>query len=100
MNQLSSRHVDAGGTRTHYFDEGAGPPLILLHGGGPGADGYSNWRTTTPVFARHYRTIAVDMCGFGKTTVSDPARFEFSQAARVAHLRAFMQALKLPSAML
>jgi 2-hydroxy-6-oxo-6-(2'-aminophenyl)hexa-2,4-dienoate hydrolase len=100
MHNVSSRYVNADGIRTHYFDEGRGPVLILLHGGGAGADSYGNWRATLPLFAKHYRTIAVDMVGFGKTDKPDPATFEFSQAARVAHLRGFMQALEIPSAVL
>ena len=39
------------------------------------------------------------MVGFGKTDKPDPATFEFSQAARVAHLHGFLRALEIPSAM-
>ena len=99
MDNFSSRYVNADGIRTHYFEEGRGPVLILLHGGGAGADSYGNWRVTLASFAKQYRTIAVDMVGFGKTDKPDPATFEFSQAARVAHLRGFLQALEIPSAM-
>lgn len=95
-----SHYVDADGIRTHYFDEGRGPAVILLHGGGAGADAYCNWRAIIPVLARQFRTIAVDMVGFGKTDAPDPAKFEFSQAARVKHLGDFMRAVKLPSASL
>ncbi|MDR3468582.1 MAG: alpha/beta hydrolase [Xanthobacteraceae bacterium] len=100
MPDMTSRYANADGIRTHYFEEGRGPALILLHGGGAGADSYGNWRATLPLFAAHFRTIAVDMVGFGKTDKPDPATFEFSQAARVAHLRAFMKALEIPSAIL
>jgi len=100
MHNASSHYVNADGIRTHYFDEGRGPVLILLHGGGAGADSYGNWRATLPLFAERYRTIAIDMVGFGETDKPDPATFEFSQAARVAHLRGFMQALNVPSAVL
>jgi 2-hydroxy-6-oxo-6-(2'-aminophenyl)hexa-2,4-dienoate hydrolase len=99
MDKFSSRYVNADGVRTHYFEEGRGQELILLHGGGAGADSYGNWRATLSSFAKHYRTIAVDMVGFGKTDKPDPATFEFSQAARVAHLRSFLRALEIPSAM-
>ena len=100
MNKFSSRYVDAAGVRTHYLDEGSGSPLILLHGGGAGADSYGNWRATIPLFAEHYRTIAVDMIGFGKTHKPDPDVFAYSQAERVEHLRSFINALEIPSAIL
>ncbi len=98
--QFKSRHVDAGGIRTHYLEEGSGEPLILLHGGGAGADGYGNWRGTIPVFAPAYRTIALDMVGFGKTDKPDSEARGYSQQARVEHLRHFMAALGLGSAIL
>jgi 2-hydroxy-6-oxo-6-(2'-aminophenyl)hexa-2,4-dienoate hydrolase len=102
MSVFDSRHVDAGGVRTHYLEAGAGapgaPPLILIHGGGAGADSVGNWRGTIPEFARRFRTIALDMIGFGGTAKPDPAAFEYSQGARVAHLRDFLSALQIERA--
>ncbi len=100
MSSFNSRFVDAGGLRTHYLEAGSGEPLILLHGGGAGADSQGNWRATIPVLAKYFRTIAMDMVGFGATDKPDPQRFPYSQAARVDHLRGFMQALGLTSAIL
>ena len=51
MNTFESKFVDAGGIRTHYIEAGSGEPVILIHGGGAGADGYSNWMRTIPVLA-------------------------------------------------
>jgi hypothetical protein len=28
----NKRHIQVGGTRVAYFEEGSGPPLLLLHG--------------------------------------------------------------------
>jgi 4,5:9,10-diseco-3-hydroxy-5,9,17-trioxoandrosta-1(10),2-diene-4-oate hydrolase len=41
--------------------------VILLHGGGPGASAWSNFGRNLPEFAKHYRTIAVDQPGFGRS---------------------------------
>lgn len=41
--------------------------MILLHGGGPGASAWSNFGRNLPEFAKHYRTIAVDQPGFGRS---------------------------------
>ncbi len=47
--------------------EAAGPPVVLLHGGGPGASGPSNFRRNLPVFAQRFRTLVVDQPGYGKS---------------------------------
>ena len=39
----TSGYVEAHGQRLHYHDAGRGPAVIMLHGGGPGAGGWSNF---------------------------------------------------------
>jgi 4,5:9,10-diseco-3-hydroxy-5,9,17-trioxoandrosta-1(10),2-diene-4-oate hydrolase len=51
----------------HYEEAGRGTPVVLLHGGGPGASGASNFRRNLPVFAEHFRTFVVDQPGYGKS---------------------------------
>jgi pimeloyl-ACP methyl ester carboxylesterase len=51
----------------HYHEAGDGPPLLLLHGSGPGVSGWSNYQGNLPVFARHFRTLVLDFPGFGKS---------------------------------
>ncbi len=51
----------------HYEEAGRGTPLVLLHGGGPGASGASNFGKNLPVFAEHFRTFVVDQPGYGKS---------------------------------
>jgi 2-hydroxy-6-oxo-6-(2'-aminophenyl)hexa-2,4-dienoate hydrolase len=89
----TSSFVDAGGIRTHYIESGAGQPVMLVHGGGPGADGHGNWHSCLPLFAREFRVLAVDMLGFGRTEKPDPTAFEYSQDARARHLTAFIEAV-------
>ncbi|WP_032492407.1 alpha/beta fold hydrolase [Rhodococcus opacus] len=43
------------------------PALVLLHGSGPGAHAASNWAPIIPQLAKHFRVIAPDLVGFGKT---------------------------------
>ncbi len=57
--------VDAGGVKTNYLEDGEGPPVVLVHGSGPGVTAYANWRLTIPDLARHFRVLAPDMAGFG-----------------------------------
>lgn len=63
--------VQTGDITTNYHDLGAGEPLLLLHGSGPGVSAYANWRLQLPVFAEHFRVLAPDMAGFGYTAVPD-----------------------------
>ncbi len=92
---MNSHFVDAAGIQTRYLDEGQGKPLILMHGGGAGADSWGNWRGCIPLLSRHFRVLAVDMLGFGKTAKPDPTTFVYSQEARVKHLVDFIEAMDL-----
>lgn len=42
-----------------------GLPLVMLHGGGPGASAWSNFGPALPRFAPRFRTLLVDQPGFG-----------------------------------
>ena len=46
-------------------DLGGGLPLVMLHGGGPGASAWSNFGPTLPHFTTSFRTLLVDQPGFG-----------------------------------
>jgi 4,5:9,10-diseco-3-hydroxy-5,9,17-trioxoandrosta-1(10),2-diene-4-oate hydrolase len=63
------KYVQAGALKLHYHEAGAehAETVILLHGGGPGASAWSNFGRNLPEFAKHYRTIAVDQPGFGRS---------------------------------
>ncbi|WP_103351692.1 4,5:9,10-diseco-3-hydroxy-5,9,17-trioxoandrosta-1(10),2-diene-4-oate hydrolase [Amycolatopsis sp. CA-128772] len=63
------KYVQAGSLKLHYHEAGAEhtETVILLHGGGPGASAWSNFGRNLPEFAKHYRTIAVDQPGFGRS---------------------------------
>ena len=92
---FASKYVDANGIRTHYLEAGAGVALVLIHGGGAGADSWGNWKDCIPLYAPHFRVIALDMVGFGRSDKPDPASFAYTQEDRNAHVIAFIEALKL-----
>ncbi|KXX57047.1 MULTISPECIES: alpha/beta fold hydrolase [unclassified Rhodococcus (in: high G+C Gram-positive bacteria)] len=48
-----------------YHEAGDGPPLLLLHGSGPGVTGWRNFRGNLGVFAEHFRTFVLEFPGFG-----------------------------------
>lgn len=48
-------------------ETGEGPVLVMLHGGGPGASGVSNYHQNLPALARHFRVVLPDQPGFGSS---------------------------------
>ena len=69
------RYFNANGVRLRYTDQGAGEPIVLVHG-------FSNqlelWTTTGVVqdLARDHRVIAFDLRGHGRSDKPhDPARY-------------------------
>jgi 4,5:9,10-diseco-3-hydroxy-5,9,17-trioxoandrosta-1(10),2-diene-4-oate hydrolase len=59
----------AGDLTLNYYEAGESAdgalPLVMLHGGGPGASAWSNFGRALPHFAASYRTLLVDQPGFG-----------------------------------
>jgi 2-hydroxy-6-oxo-6-(2'-aminophenyl)hexa-2,4-dienoate hydrolase len=85
--------------QTHYWESGSGDPLILLHGGGAGADGYGNWKQVLELYAEQgYRAIAFDAVGFGKSDKPNPKEFKYDHHARVNQLLALIDGLGLEKA--
>jgi pimeloyl-ACP methyl ester carboxylesterase len=65
----TSRFVDTERGKIHYHLAGDGPPLVLLHGSGPGVSGWANFRGNLGAFAEHFTTYVVDLPGFGASEV-------------------------------
>ena len=40
IDGAENKIIDINGISTHYYEAGAGTPLLLTHGGGAGADAY------------------------------------------------------------
>ena len=69
--------------RLHYHEAGEhdGLPLMLLHGGGPGASAWSNFGRNMPVFAGRFRTLMLDLPGFGSSAAPPVTGHYFTFAA-------------------
>lgn len=78
--------VSVNGTTLHYEEAGTGDPLLLLHGG-LGTALLHFWRDI-PFFAEHYRVVAPDLRGYGRSSPPRefPADFYERDAADVAAL--------------
>lgn len=77
-----------------YHEAGVGPPLLLLHGSGPGVNGWRNYRGNLGVFAEHFHCYVLEFPGFG---VSDPVDGHPVLTAGASTIR-FMDALGIESA--
>jgi 4,5:9,10-diseco-3-hydroxy-5,9,17-trioxoandrosta-1(10),2-diene-4-oate hydrolase len=79
------KYVDVGnGITLHYHqagtaDEGA---VLFIHGSGPGASGWSNFKGNYPFLARHgYRTIVPDTMGYGYSSKPEEGTFSLDDVA-------------------
>ncbi|HWV27011.1 MAG TPA: alpha/beta fold hydrolase [Aeromicrobium sp.] len=63
IGDLTLNYYEAG----EPTEVGGGLPLVMLHGGGPGASAWSNFGSALPGFARDFRTLLVDQPGFGQS---------------------------------
>jgi 2-hydroxymuconate-semialdehyde hydrolase len=96
-NPEIGKSIVASGIRTNYIEEGAGPPLVLIHGSGPGVTAFANWRGIIPDMGRHFRVVAPDMVGFGYTDCP-PDIADFTLDVWVAHIVGFLDALGIARA--
>ena len=87
--------VDLPSGAVHYVESGQGVPLILLHAN-PGDS--LDFQAVIPALAQHYRVLAIDWPGYGRSAVPDQlqvvsAHFFYNV------LREFLTALALPPAL-
>ncbi|GLP66465.1 4,5-9,10-diseco-3-hydroxy-5,9,17-trioxoandrosta-1 (10),2-diene-4-oate hydrolase [Streptomyces sp. TUS-ST3] len=59
---------DIGGRKIFAAETGDGPPVLLLHGGGPGASGVANYARNIAELAKEHRVIVPDLPGYGRST--------------------------------
>lgn len=85
--------VEVRGVRTNYHDVGSGPPVVLIHGSGPGVSAWANWRLTLPHLSGRFRVVAPDVLGFGYT--GRPADQQYDLDTWTEHLVGFLDALDL-----
>lgn len=91
-HDATSQRIETAKGSLHYHVAGEGPPLLLLHGSGPGVSGWANFAGNLEVFARHFTTYILDFPGFGKSYALDgnpmpaalPATLDFLDALGLA----------------
>jgi len=87
---FASHYHDLGGVRCHYVDEGAGEPVLFVHGNPTWSFA---WRHFVRELSATHRALAVDHVGCG---LSDkPADYPYTLARHIANLESFVTALDL-----
>lgn len=95
-NPEIGRSIQTGAIQTNYQDVGSGPPVLLIHGSGPGVSAFANWRLTLQALSPNFRCIAPDMAGFGYSVA--PEGMVHTRQSWLDQLVAFMDALGLEKA--
>jgi pimeloyl-ACP methyl ester carboxylesterase len=88
----NSGFLTVNGIRLHYLDWGGlGPVLILIHGGLDNAHVFDD---LAPAFTNHFRVIAYDLRGHGRSDAKGP----FDTSTRTEDLRGLMDRLGITKA--
>jgi 2-hydroxy-6-oxonona-2,4-dienedioate hydrolase len=91
--ESTSRTLKTEKGELHYHVAGEGPPVLLLHGSGPGVSGWANFRGNLAAFADNFTALVLDMPGFGKSYSSDGNPMLAAPAAVLD----FVDVLEIPS---
>jgi len=91
----TSRNVLTKSWKLHYNEAGGGHPVILLHGSGPGATGWSNFSPNIAALAEDFRVLALDAPGWGGSDAATSDKYDHPAA-----VLEFMDALGIEKAAL
>lgn len=78
---VQTGHVETEGDSLYYEIRGAGPPLLMIHGGVLDASGFAR---AADLLAADFTVITYDRRGNSRSTRRDPQNFEVGQQARDA----------------
>jgi 4,5:9,10-diseco-3-hydroxy-5,9,17-trioxoandrosta-1(10),2-diene-4-oate hydrolase len=96
IDNLTNAQVQVGNRSIHYSELGQGFPVIMLHGGGPGASGLSNYSKNVEELAKKFRVIVPDLAGYGQSTKGVDRADPFGDHANT--MLGFMAVLGIESA--
>lgn len=86
---MTTERFDFEGVSVAYQQLGAGAPVLMLHGSGPGASSIGNWRTVLGPLAECFEVFAMDLVGFGESG-RKPAAPYFDYAMWVRQAQAML----------
>jgi pimeloyl-ACP methyl ester carboxylesterase len=83
-------NLKLGQTSIHLVDAGRGAPILFLHGN---PDSSEVWNGIIPTMSQHYRCIAPDLPGFGRSTA--PEDFDYSLDGMASWVDDLVRALEI-----
>ena len=89
---FEGRFLDLDGVRMHYLDEGAGPPVIMVHGN-PTWSYY--YRHLILALRDRYRVIVPDHVGCGLSDKPDEGSYPYRLERRVRDLERLIDHVEL-----
>ncbi|GAA3437050.1 alpha/beta fold hydrolase [Kutzneria kofuensis] len=95
---MNEHTIKAGGHEIFLAETGAGPAVVLLHGGGPGASGVPTYKANIDVLAKQFRVIVPDLPGYGRSSKTIDQEDPFGSLADA--VRGVLDALGIDSATL
>lgn len=87
--------IDVNGIDVHYWDQGKGDVLILVHGF---SSSVYTWRLNVDTLSEEFRVIALDLPGFGYT--DKPDDFDYTLEGYADFMIEFMDTMEIDSATL
>jgi len=90
LDQHPGRDFDRRGLRLHYLDEGAGEPVVMVHGN-PTWSFY--FRDLVAELSPDHRTIVPDHIGCGRSEKPGDDRYDYTLKSRVDDLEALLDHL-------
>ncbi len=91
----TTRFVETASWKLKYNEAGEGHPVILLHGSGAGATGWSNFAPNIAALAQDFRVLALDAPGWGGSDAATADKYDHPAA-----VLEFMDALGIEKAAL
>ena len=93
---MTERTVGVNGKEIFLAEKGTGAPVVLLHGGGPGASGVSNYSRNIDTLSEQFRVIVPDMPGYGRSAKGVDGSDPFGYLAD--HIRGMLDQLGIDRA--
>jgi haloalkane dehalogenase len=78
------------GTSIAYYEQGKGDPVLFFHGI---PENSFTWRNVVPTVAKAHRAIAIDLVGYGKSSL--PPNQDYSIQAQYNFIEGFIERLQL-----